>query len=480
MYALFQVVLVLTDNFQVGIHVDFPERTQTRVFTRSEIQNTVAQAVNSVTYLLADVEALRHKYDLKSSRMSAFGGPKKSSLALRETSSVATEFKPSGLTLLKERMEENQQQKSFLSLTKWTRSDAKRFEDRIARLNSLESVSKAAEMTEIVQTSRLPDYSQVSSEERPPSYTELQERPTIAERPEGSHEWPLPSPRLLNAPNRSSRSRPLPRLTSIFNPHNSIEYSSQHAAFVTYMTGIDGTSVRQPSSRALDKLQRLSSVQFMELSSDIYDELVRRQEYNRYVYHDIQDEPQLEMTEDCLPEQHGYHPKRNAARKRLATLRTQRFRDLVGDALIEMERRASLPPPPTSGISYQSLSSASSPSILSPASTTNFSAASTPATTPSSTPPTSPEVPSVETFKSFRVSPNSTTVEVLPSALRKYNIKARWQDYQLWIMYGGQERCLGLDERPLSIFRELEREGKKPMFMLKSNKRKIVDTNLAG
>ncbi|EHL02380.1 hypothetical protein M7I_1453 [Glarea lozoyensis 74030] len=32
-----------------------------------------------------------------------------------------------------------------------------------------------------------------------------------------------------------------------------------------------------------------------------------------------------------LPEKSDYHPKRNAARQRLATLRTQRFRDLVND-----------------------------------------------------------------------------------------------------------------------------------------------------
>jgi hypothetical protein len=471
----------LANNYQVGIHVDFPERTQAHTFSRAEIQNTITQAVNSVIHLLADVEALRHRYDLKSTRVSAYGGSRKSSITHREAGLTATDYQPSGVTLLRQRMEENQQQKSFLSLAKWTRSDAKKFEDKIARLKSLidsmESISKVAELTSASQSPTLPEYTPTTLEERPPAYTEIQQRPVIAERSRGSSDWPLPSPRLMDAPSRSPRSRPRPRLTSIYNSQTSTsDQVSHHTAFVTYVAGIDGTSDREASPRAREKLQRLSSVQFTELSSDIYDEVVRRQEYSAYVYHDIRQEPRLEMVADTLPEIFGYHPKRNAARGRLATLRTQRFRDLVNDMLLEIERRATLPPPPTSGILYQSLSALSSPNILSPASTTGFSAASTPATTPSNSPPTTPELPSVEVFKSFRVSPNSTTIQVLPEALRKYQIKARWQDYQLWIMYGDQERCLGPEERPLSIFRELERDGKKPMFMLKSHKKQTTGT----
>jgi hypothetical protein len=461
--------------------VDFPERTQALAFSRTEIQDTVNQAVNSVTYLLADIEALRHRYDLKSTRFSSLGSPRKSTFSRRETCLAVTEFRPSGLGLLKERMEENQQQKSFLSLAKWSCTDAKKFEDKIARLKSLidgmESITKVAELTEAVQTMGLPDYAQISAEERPPAYTERRERPIIAERTEVSPSWPLPSPR-LDIPDTFSRSRPRPQLTSVFNPNKPTEYASQRTAFVVYLAGVNGTSDRRPSSRARDKLQRLSSVQFTELSLDIYDELVRRQQYEKYVNHGVRDEPHLQMVEDSLPDQFGYHQKRNAARKRLARLRTERFRDLVNDMLVEMERRTSLPPPPRSGISYQSLSAVSSPGLLSPESSNGFSAASTPATTPATSPPTTPELPSESIFKSFRVSSNSTTTEVLPSALRKYNIKARWQDYQLWIVHGDQERCLGPDERPLSIFRELDKTGQKPMFMLRSNK-KMTDAGCA-
>ncbi|OJJ44909.1 hypothetical protein ASPZODRAFT_647729 [Penicilliopsis zonata CBS 506.65] len=77
------------------------------------------------------------------------------------------------------------------------------------------------------------------------------------------------------------------------------------------------------------------------------------------------------------------------------------------------------------------------------------------------------EAPSVEIFKSFRVSFDDPCQKVLPAALKKYNINADWRDYALYIVHGDQERCLGLDERPLVVFKQLEKEGRKPMFMLR-------------
>ncbi|KAJ5638509.1 hypothetical protein N7528_000899 [Penicillium herquei] len=74
---------------------------------------------------------------------------------------------------------------------------------------------------------------------------------------------------------------------------------------------------------------------------------------------------------------------------------------------------------------------------------------------------------SVEIFKSFRVSWEDPCYKVLPAALRKYNIHHDPKDYALYIVYGDQERCLGLEEKPLLLFKQLEREGRKPMFMLR-------------
>lgn len=77
------------------------------------------------------------------------------------------------------------------------------------------------------------------------------------------------------------------------------------------------------------------------------------------------------------------------------------------------------------------------------------------------------DTPSVEIFKSFRVSMEDPCEKVLPAALKKYNIQADWKNYALYIVYGDQERCLGLREKPLILFKQLDKEGRKPMFMLR-------------
>lgn len=77
------------------------------------------------------------------------------------------------------------------------------------------------------------------------------------------------------------------------------------------------------------------------------------------------------------------------------------------------------------------------------------------------------EAPSVEIFKSFRVSMEDPCYKVLPAALKKYNINADWRQYALYIVFGDQERCLGLEEKPLILFKQLDKEGRKPMFMLR-------------
>ncbi|KAI0382633.1 hypothetical protein F5Y04DRAFT_279409 [Hypomontagnella monticulosa] len=96
-----------------------------------------------------------------------------------------------------------------------------------------------------------------------------------------------------------------------------------------------------------------------------------------------------------------------------------------------------------------------------------------------------PETPgsssaSVEIFKSFRVSMDDPCHKVLPAALKKYQINAPWDQYALYIVYGDQERCLGLDEKPLILFKQLDKEGKKPMFMLRKTNTAPVDAETPG
>ncbi|KAI3337641.1 protein kinase regulator Ste50 [Xylariaceae sp. AK1471] len=95
-----------------------------------------------------------------------------------------------------------------------------------------------------------------------------------------------------------------------------------------------------------------------------------------------------------------------------------------------------------------------------------------------------PETPgssaSVEIFKSFRVSMDDPCYKVLPAALKKYQINAPWDQYALYIVYGDQERCLGLDEKPLILFKQLDKEGKKPMFMLRKTNTAQADAETPG
>lgn len=78
--------------------------------------------------------------------------------------------------------------------------------------------------------------------------------------------------------------------------------------------------------KARQKLLKLLSAQFGELSTDVYDELGRRR-------------GESEETAEYLVARPTFHPKRNQARQKLALLPASRFRDLVNDILYEIERR---------------------------------------------------------------------------------------------------------------------------------------------
>ena len=86
-------------------------------------------------------------------------------------------------------------------------------------------------------------------------------------------------------------------------------------------------------NRARDKLLRLSAVQFQELSTDVYDELLRRQSSSGQ-----QRNGPSQVPEYLLPKE-NFHPKRNQARQKLATLPPPRFQDLATDVFYELERR---------------------------------------------------------------------------------------------------------------------------------------------
>ncbi|KAI5118308.1 hypothetical protein M0805_006476 [Coniferiporia weirii] len=86
---------------------------------------------------------------------------------------------------------------------------------------------------------------------------------------------------------------------------------------------------REPANArasARDKLTRLTRQQFQELSTDVFDELLRRKN-------------NAENEVPFLPVRDDFHPKRNQARQKLATLPKTRFKDLSGDVFHELGRR---------------------------------------------------------------------------------------------------------------------------------------------
>lgn len=90
-----------------------------------------------------------------------------------------------------------------------------------------------------------------------------------------------------------------------------------------------------PPNKARDKLQRLTGVQFLELSTDVYDELKRREAVARRPSNAGMNggPPPYLMPEN------NFHPKRNQARQKLSSLGPPRFRDLATDVFCELERR---------------------------------------------------------------------------------------------------------------------------------------------
>ncbi|KAM7222913.1 protein SPA2 [Rhypophila decipiens] len=96
-------------------------------------------------------------------------------------------------------------------------------------------------------------------------------------------------------------------------------------------TSRDGNP-KPPPNKARDKLQRLTGVQFLELSTDVYDELKRRELNGRRT-------PNAPAPPDYLLPEENFHPKRNQARQKLSSLGPPRFRDLATDVFCELERR---------------------------------------------------------------------------------------------------------------------------------------------
>lgn len=115
------------------------------------------------------------------------------------------------------------------------------------------------------------------------------------------------------------------------NPHNEDALQRHYIALKAYLhASLQDDKLGAKQNRARDKLLRLSVTQFMELSTDVYDEL-RRREDDRL--------GRVQNVPPSLPPKQNFHPKRNQARQKLSTLPIERFRQLATDVFFELERR---------------------------------------------------------------------------------------------------------------------------------------------
>lgn len=114
------------------------------------------------------------------------------------------------------------------------------------------------------------------------------------------------------------------------------QLADHHRVLKDYLaTSLREDQTYMPHNRARDKLLRLSAIQFQELSTDVYDELLRREDERaaRGPNGSGQSIPRF-----LLPK-NNFHPKRNQARQKLSTLASKKFRELATDVLFELERR---------------------------------------------------------------------------------------------------------------------------------------------
>jgi Spa2 homology domain (SHD) of GIT len=88
-------------------------------------------------------------------------------------------------------------------------------------------------------------------------------------------------------------------------------------------------------NRARDKLLKLSASQFQELSTDVFDEMTRREDER---VRGGPNAPGNPVPKYLLPIK-TFHQKRNLARQKLSTLPTEKFQHLAADVFFEQERR---------------------------------------------------------------------------------------------------------------------------------------------
>ena len=133
--------LTLTHRQQAGLHVEDAHHLQTSWVDRHDVESTIHQIISSIAFLLTEIEALRLKYEFRPRLVPA------SLPELKPSRSSLGPFPGIRASSLRQRVRDNQKQKSCRAIAKWAVLDAKRFAGKVKRLtdlvDGLENVSKA-------------------------------------------------------------------------------------------------------------------------------------------------------------------------------------------------------------------------------------------------------------------------------------------------------------------------------------------------
>jgi hypothetical protein len=248
---------------------------------------------------LNEIEALRRKYEVK---------PRLTPECLQNDESKIPEPLKTGITAfvsLRQRVGDNQKQKSFLALAKWAICDAKKFAEKVQRLRGLiDDVEDILEATGNRRSHSSPLITTSPADRSPPPpYSTLQiqahqERDAVVQPP------------TCQPPARWVDDR------SIFQHYTKLK--------MFLALNIDEDTPRLDNART----RCLSDNQLNELRVDAHDELMRRQ--NTRVIPLSPPNPSNNPT---------YSLVRNEIRRRLSTLSDRGFRDLTSDLVFELGRR---------------------------------------------------------------------------------------------------------------------------------------------
>lgn len=127
-------------------------------------------------------------------------------------------------------------------------------------------------------------------------------------------------------------------------------------------------------------------------------------------------------------------------------------------------RQSQLFTPTTPSSASPTTPSTLTPSAFPSSSTTSLATTQPPASASAS----SSKKPLAEPLKQLRASTEDPCSKILQAAMKRHNLtNADWRNYALVICYGDQERILGLDEKPVLVFKELRARGEHPAIMLR-------------